>query len=61
MTDQINAVPNPKKIGIKMTSLNFRHRNESHGAASERAIKNKGILGVMGMGTYSGSREGTTN
>jgi hypothetical protein len=48
MTDHNNAVAKQKETGTKTILLKLRHRKEVHVAFSERAIKNRGILGVMG-------------
>lgn len=55
MTDHNNATAKHEKTGTNTISLEFGRRKDIHVAFSERAIKNRGILGVMG--SYLGSRE----
>jgi hypothetical protein len=57
MINHNNAIAKQRETGTKMISLDFRHRKEIHVAFPERAIKERGILGVMG--SYLGSQVGT--
>ena len=59
MIDHNNAAAKQRETGTKTISLDFGHRKEIHVAFPERAIKDRGILGVMG--NYLGSGVAMTN